>query len=156
MCQARGSFGYAGFWIRVAAYLVDSLILGAVNFIVVIFLGLAIPLFIVRSAPGAPASSPSPFLLLIVLFFYFLMLAIPACYETFMIGRYGATLGKMACRIRVVRADGARVSYLLAFGRFFSKIVSALICYVGFLMAGWDVEKRALHDHMCSTRVVCR
>jgi hypothetical protein len=29
-----------------------------------------------------------------------------------------------------------------------------LACSIGFIMAGFDDEKRALHDRMCDTRVV--
>jgi uncharacterized RDD family membrane protein YckC len=75
-------------------------------------------------------------------------------YETVLIGKYGATLGKMACKIKVVTAEGGRVSYLLAFGRYFAKILSAMILMIGYLMAAFDDEKRALHDRICNTRVI--
>ena len=147
-----GPLQYAGFWIRFAAQLVDSLIFGAVGFLYIMLLGLGITLF-GRPVPGAP---PSPLVLVFALLFYFFMFAIPLCYEIILVGKYGATPGKMACRLRVIRADGARVSYGLAAGRGFSKIVSLLMCYIGFMMAGWDDEKRAAHDRMCGTRVVYR
>ena len=35
-----------------------------------------------------------------------------------------------------------------------AKILSGFILYIGFLMAFWDPEKRALHDRMCATRVI--
>jgi uncharacterized RDD family membrane protein YckC len=73
-----------------------------------------------------------------------------------MIGKYGATLGKMACKIKVVTPDGGRVTYLRAFGRYFAKLLSAMICFIGYIMAGFDDEKRALHDRICDTRVVCK
>jgi uncharacterized RDD family membrane protein YckC len=75
-------------------------------------------------------------------------------YETFFIGKYGATPGKMACKIKVVTADGGKVSYLLAFGRYFAKVLSSLTCLIGYIMAAFDDEKRALHDRICNTRVV--
>jgi uncharacterized RDD family membrane protein YckC len=32
--------------------------------------------------------------------------------------------------------------------------VSALLFYIGFMMAGWTNQKRALHDMICDTRVI--
>ena len=29
-----------------------------------------------------------------------------------------------------------------------------MILWIGFIIAGFDSEKRALHDHICGTRVV--
>jgi uncharacterized RDD family membrane protein YckC len=60
----------------------------------------------------------------------------------------------MACGIKVVRPDGDRVSYARALGRYFAEILSGLILAIGYIMAAFDSEKRALHDHICSTRVV--
>ena len=77
-------------------------------------------------------------------------------YETLMIGKYGATLGKMAAKVRVVTAEGGKVSYGRALGRYFSKLLSGMICAIGYIMAAFDEEKRALHDRICNTRVVTR
>jgi len=57
-------------------------------------------------------------------------------------------------KIKVVTPDGGRISYARATGRHFAKILSGIICYIGYLMAFWDDEKRALHDRMCGTRVI--
>ena len=50
--------------------------------------------------------------------------------------------------------DGSPVSYLRALGRYFGKLLSYLICSIGFIIAAFDDEKRGLHDHICSTRVI--
>ena len=81
-------------------------------------------------------------------------IGVPALYEIFLISAYGATLGKMLMKVKVVTAEGGRVSYARATGRHFAKLLSALILMIGYLMAFWDEEKRALHDRMCRTRVV--
>jgi len=73
-----------------------------------------------------------------------------------MIGKFGATLGKMACKIQVVTAEGGRVSYLRSLGRYFAKFLSGLICLIGYIIAAFDEEKRALHDRICVTRVVLK
>ena len=80
--------------------------------------------------------------------------AIAISYEVFFLGKYGATPGKMACKLRVVMPDGSPISYGRAFGRFFAYILSKLILMIGLLIAAFDGEKRALHDHICGTRVV--
>lgn len=75
-------------------------------------------------------------------------------YQGFFLGRFAATPGKMAVGIRVVRPDGSRISSLTAFLRPLAEIVSGLTLGVGYLMAAWDSEGRALHDRMCNTRVI--
>jgi uncharacterized RDD family membrane protein YckC len=60
----------------------------------------------------------------------------------------------MACQLRVIRADGSNLDWGLAIGRHFAKILSYLTLFIGFIMAGFDEEKRALHDRICETRVV--
>jgi uncharacterized RDD family membrane protein YckC len=75
-------------------------------------------------------------------------------YQTLFVGRFGATPGKMACGLRVVTADGGRVTYARALARYFSTIISAVTLMIGFVMAAFDEEKRALHDRICDTRVV--
>ena len=77
-----------------------------------------------------------------------------AAYFIYFIGKSGQTPGKKVCRIRVVNADGSQVTYGKATGRFFGYILSSLILCIGFLMAAWDDEKRALHDRICDTRVI--
>jgi uncharacterized RDD family membrane protein YckC len=60
----------------------------------------------------------------------------------------------MALSLKVVRADGSKVSYMRAFGRAAAEIVSGILLLIGYIIAGFDDEKRALHDRMCDTRVV--
>jgi len=75
-------------------------------------------------------------------------------YATFFIGKYAATPGKMACKLKVVTSDGGQVSYARAFGRYFAEFLSAIIFFIGYIMAAFDEEKRALHDRICDTRVI--
>jgi uncharacterized RDD family membrane protein YckC len=138
------ALSYAGFWIRFAAIFLDWIILSVVS------IGIAMV-----AELGSVGMEPTVALALRIVL-SLVQLAIGVTYETVMIGKYGATLGKMACKIRVVTADGGRVSYLRAFGRYFAKILSYLICLIGYIMAAFDSEKRALHDHICSTRVVVK
>lgn len=65
-----------------------------------------------------------------------------------------ATLGKMALSIKVVDRNGARLPFAHALGRWFATSLSYLTFYIGFLMAAFTQEKRALHDYVAGTCVV--
>jgi uncharacterized RDD family membrane protein YckC len=138
-----GTLNYAGFWIRFAAKFLDGLILG-IPFLVIYFIVL-IPQMR-TAAPGRVTFLP----LILQFGFIFIQMA----YEVFFLGKYGATLGKMACKIHVVTAEGGRIGYGRATGRFFSEILSGMICYIGYIIVAFDGQKRALHDYICNTRVV--
>ena len=53
-----------------------------------------------------------------------------------------------------VTPTGAPISSGQALGRSAAEILSRLICLIGYIMAAFDSEKRTLHDHIASTRVV--
>jgi uncharacterized RDD family membrane protein YckC len=140
-----GQLQYARVLTRFAAVFLDGLLLQAVN----IGLRLALGLSLVQSAGTQPPER-------LVLFFIAtgVGVVLAASYEILMIGKYGATLGKMACKVRVVTAEGDKVGYGRAAGRYFAKLLSAVICMVGYFMAFFDEERRALHDRICNTRVI--
>jgi len=46
-----------------------------------------------------------------------------------------ASLGKMALGIKVTDLNGNRISFGKATGRFFGKMISGVILYIGFIMA---------------------
>ena len=83
-----------------------------------------------------------------------LQVAVAAVYVIWFVGKFGATPGKMALGLKVVRAGGSPVSIGLAFGRYFAKMLSGFILLIGYIMAAFDVQKRALHDMICNTRVI--
>ncbi|OFX03209.1 MAG: transporter, partial [Alphaproteobacteria bacterium RIFCSPHIGHO2_12_FULL_66_14] len=66
----------------------------------------------------------------------------------------GATVGKMAMGLRVVTDQGQRLSFLNATGRYFAKIISALILCIGFIMIAFTDRKRGLHDMIAGTLVI--
>ena len=77
-----------------------------------------------------------------------------ACYEIFFIAKRGATIGKMIFGLRVIRADGSPLTVGLSTGRYFAQIIDSFTLGIGYFMAGWDDQKRALHDRICETRVI--
>jgi uncharacterized RDD family membrane protein YckC len=143
-----GTLNYARFGTRLAAYFLDGVILFAFNMLV----SLTIRLSVAQSAGAAPGG-----ILALQLFLMAFELLVGICYEALMVGKFGATLGKMALKIKVVMADGGRVSYPLAFGRYFAKMLSSFTCLIGFIIAAFDhPQTRALHDRICNTRVVVK
>ena len=141
------ALNYAGFWIRFGAKFVDGLILG-VPFMVVLFV-VMIPQ--IRSGTSAPERFN--FLpLMIQVGFVFVQMA----YQIFFLGKYGATPGKMLCKLKVVAAEGGPIGYGRATGRFFAEMISGMACYIGYIMVAFDSQKRGLHDYICNTRVIQR
>ncbi len=139
-----GEMRYAGFGVRFAAKFLDGLIIG-VPFMIVFFV-----VVISTTHTGEPQAMNLWPLLIRAIFFMAII-----GYEIFFIGKYGATLGKMACKIHVVTSNGDKVSYGRATGRAFAERLSAIVCYIGYIIVAFDnPQKRALHDHICNTRVV--
>ncbi len=148
----HGTMVYAGFWVRAGAMFIDGLILG-VAWALLAFVG-----FLVL-APSLSRSGAAPEAALAAMSIvfgvgYLVLLAATACYEAFFVSRSGATIGKKALRLKVVMQDGGPVSLGRAFGRYFAKMLSGIPLYFGFIMVGFDSEKRGLHDYICSTRVI--
>ncbi len=142
-----GGLNYASFGLRFGAYFLDGIILYAVNTGISLIAGLT---------PGQAVGVTPATRLTTTLILFFVQMAVGISYDVIMVGKYGATLGKMACKIKIVTAEGQRVSYARALGRYFAKLLSALPCLIGFFMAAFDEEKRALHDRICNTRVVMK
>ena len=145
-----GSLNYAGFWVRLGARMVDGFIMNIVNYGVGFLVGLVAE----SASAGADPESAELVVAITALIAGFMGLLIPMFYEIYFLGKYGATPGKMASGIKVVRSDGSPLTYGRATGRFFGLWLSYLTLLIGFIMAGFDDEKRALHDRVCDTRVV--
>ena len=139
-----GKMRYAGFWLRLGAIFLDSIILAVANFGLALIVGLSM-----GQALGTEQRGLGLTVVLMAI-----QLGTGISYETILIGKYGATLGKMAYKIYVVTAEGGRVSYLRACGRYFARVLSAFTLLIGYIMAAFDPEKRTLHDRICNTRVV--
>lgn len=143
-----GGLNYAGVGTRFGAMVLDNILIGIVNF--------GIQMAITFSMASA-AQANSALAVGLQVFLIVVSLGIGAVYETWMVGKFGATLGKMAVKIKVVTADGGRVTYPRALGRYFAKLLSQMICLIGYIMALFDKEeRRTLHDRICNTRVVMK
>ncbi len=120
---------YGTFWERFAAAFIDGLIL-------------MIPNLILRYGIGDVTGE---LLNIVVNWLYFAMM------ES---GTNQATFGKKAMNLKVTNTEGHRISFGQATGRYFGKIISAIILLIGYLMMLWDDKKQTLHDKMANTLVV--
>ncbi len=131
---------YAGFWIRVLAYLIDTVILIVAQVVLALLTGESL-----LDAEAQQTFGIIDVLGLVITFAYF-------------IGFEGsakqATPGKIALGLIVTNAQGGRISYGQATGRYFGKILSSIILGIGFIMVAFTERKQGLHDIMASTVVV--
>lgn len=76
-------------------------------------------------------------------------------YQTFFIWMYGATLGRIAMKIRVISTDDLEnPSLLLALSRSAFRIISESIFYLGFIWAYLNPKRETWHDKVANTLVV--
>jgi uncharacterized RDD family membrane protein YckC len=148
---------YGGFWIRFLARVIDSVILIVINGIVRIPLTLMFGLGTMGMRGLGEARGGlifAPALMGVVGLSALIGIALGAAYEVYFLSAQGATPGKMALGLRVIRPDGRPISPMLALGRHFALWISGIILMIGYIMAAFDPEKRALHDRICETRVI--
>lgn len=135
--------GFAGFWIRFVALLIDGLIIG-------------IPIWLLMFAVIGSAGMSNPTdamgtymaLQLVGLLFGWLYSALMESSKS------QATIGKQALGLKVTDVNGDRISFVRATGRHFSKLISSLIFLIGYLMVAFTEKKQGLHDIMAGTLVV--
>jgi uncharacterized RDD family membrane protein YckC len=152
---------YAGFWLRVVAFIVDN---------VVISLGLLcilIPLFLMTGL-GAVISSIHPQEemgdagILVIIGFIFLAavatLVVTWLYHAWMESSdWQATLGKRMLGLVVTDMAGRRISFGRATGRHFGKIITNMVpAFIGYIMAAFTEKRQALHDMMAGCLILRR
>lgn len=145
---------YGGFWVRFVAKFVDGLVnwvIGQGANLLLAFAFFGAFLFQPKvSQQGVDAGRLIAFQALA----FIVGIAIGLSYYYFFVSRYQATPGKMALGLKIVRADGSRLTRGRIIGRYFAEMVSSMVLGIGYIMAAFDDEKRTLHDRICDTRVV--
>lgn len=136
----------AGFWIRLAAYFIDTLlttlIIGMIN----------LPIGILRLSMGDSMIFHN------ILFgfdiFDILNYLLVTAYFIVMTYTTGRTVGKMLMKIRVKSVDGKDLTlWQVIFREVVGKYLSHIF-YIGYLMIGLADNKRGLHDRLADTQVV--
>jgi uncharacterized RDD family membrane protein YckC len=121
---------YAGFWMRLFAFIVDAIPL----------VGMAVLAHLITDD------------LTIAVLLSFLFCA--SYFVGFWAAMDGATPGKMAMGIRVVRVNGESLDVGWSILRFLGYCISVTLLFVGFLMIPFMPQKRGLHDYVAQTVVV--
>ena len=122
----------AGFWIRLAAYLID---LAAIMLFILLT-------SILYATVGLPSAFAGAIFIIVVLS---ALVWIPA-----------VSPGKRALGLRVLRPDGTTAGLGRKLCRSLAQMLSELIFFIGILMIAFRKDRRGLHDLICDTVVVRR
>jgi uncharacterized RDD family membrane protein YckC len=80
---------------------------------------------------------------------------VKVAYQTFFIWQYGATIGKLITKTKVVDFDNfGRVTLFNAFMRSSFRIVSEAFFYIGFIIGLVTESRQTLHDRVGKTLVI--
>jgi uncharacterized RDD family membrane protein YckC len=146
MFQQYQTPDYATFWHRLAAYLIGWVLAMAVFCPVGVAMG-ALGAVGGREAEavGLALNVIANLVSLVVTWLYYALMESSS---------WQGTLGKRLLGIKVTDLNGDRISFARATGRHFAKIISSLICLVGFIMVAFTERKQGLHDMMAGTLVL--
>ncbi|MGO9135257.1 MAG: RDD family protein [Methylovirgula sp.] len=147
---AGGAVHYAGFWIRVLAYLIDYVLV----YLIVIAVSLLIGFVVGLATKGGTGNSEQFTQIVGGIAGVIGVLIVVAYYVAFNSGSWQATPGKRLLGIHIITESGKPVSGWLAFGRYLAYIISSLPLCIGFMVIGWNDEKKGFHDMICKTRVI--
>lgn len=87
------------------------------------------------------------------LFMYVVLLKV--AYQTFFVWMYGATIGRIFLKIRVISTvDLENPSFLWSLSRASFRIISESLFYLGFLWAVLNPKRETWHDKVANTLVV--
>jgi uncharacterized RDD family membrane protein YckC len=148
-----GSFTYGNFGRRFVAKILDGIILGVGGVVINMAIGLGLYGSANYFKPDVSQITMTTVILFQVISFL-VNTGLGLGYGIFFLRRYNATPGKLALGLQVVRPDGSTLSVGRIIGRYFAEILSGMILLIGYIMAGFDEERRALHDRICETRVI--
>ena len=146
----------AGFWIRFAASIIDTLPLLLISALLawLLFGENLFDMFAVETdAAGEPVSGP------IFTPGSGVNLFLSGIYATAMVSMLGGTLGVLLLRMRVLRPDGTLLSPGRALARFVVLTISGYIILpiiISAFMVAFRRDRRGIHDLVCDTVVVIR
>ena len=83
------------------------------------------------------------------------LIALKVIYHTFFVWYYGATVGKIIAKIRVIDVNSwGKVSLFSSFLRSIGRIFSEMFFYAGFLIGFFNEGRKTFHDITGRTLVV--
>ncbi|KAA0549104.1 RDD family protein [Bacillus sp. BGMRC 2118] len=133
---------YAGFWMRLWAYLLDLLVVASINQIIVYPIFKLFDLSLDQSSMFAPIA----ILTALIMYIYFVL----------MTKYFKQTLGKMLFGLRVVDLNGhGSLSWsTVIFREVVGKFISKTIFFIGFLVVAFSTKNQGIHDMFADTSVV--
>jgi len=141
---------FAGFWLRTLAAVIDGVLCQLATFIIMLPFGFVLD----ASMAGRSSLSESD---IVAAEFLGVVLSVLPQWLWFTIpesSKWQATIGKKIVGLKVTDENGERIGFGKANGRYWSKILSALILFVGFVMVAFTEKKQGLHDKIAGTLVV--
>ena len=151
---------YAGFWLRLVAFIIDSIVLS------VVYLLIVIPIYnafcpatynnaedIFTDDVGRVTSFINSLPSMLDLSQIILIVIAIVYYAWMESSRYQASLGKLALELKVTDMQDAKLAPAKALLRNVCKIFSAVL-FLGFLLAAFTAKKQTLHDILAGTLVV--
>ena len=94
-------------------------------------------------------------LLIVMNEFVLQVLFLKFIYQTFFVWYYGATVGKIVAKVRVIDYENyGRVTLFSSIMRSFARLLSEMFFYIGFIFSFFNDGKQTFHDKMGKTLVV--
>lgn len=159
MEQVQVEKKFAGFWWRFLAIIIDGLILGVVKWIVITPILAVVGFGAFKAATSsnmdetAAIGMVGAFAGAVAMAWIFTIVAGWLYFSLMESSKFQGTIGKLALGIIVTDMEGNKINFGKATGRYFGKIVSGIILYIGFMMAGFTEKKQGLHDILAGTLV---
>lgn len=138
----------AGFFVRLAAYVIDSVIVG-----------IALAIFVQLPIWISTLAAPENFLVKDFIFKYsvkdIVIYILGSLYFIVLTYKSGETIGKKVLHIKVVSTEDRKLTlFEVIYRETVGKFLSELIVCAGFFMIGIHKEKRGLHDLLADTKVI--
>ena len=139
----------AGFWYRVLAALIDTVLSYILTIIVVFPLAFLIGMSMAGSATQQELEAVGNiFGGILGIVIGWLWFTLPES------SSWRASVGKKIVGLKVTDEHGAQIGFGKANARYWSKILSALILMIGFIMVAFTENKQGLHDKIAKTYVL--
>lgn len=140
--QSKKEIIYAGFWIRWAAACLDGLILLPISILVA-------SLYLALASKLNNSTFSTAILYPIIILLYW-------SYNIFLIGKYGATPGKMIFGIKVTKNGTVPGQAIAIFREVIGRFVCAFTLNIGYLIVAFSDKKQGLHDQIAGTVVILK
>jgi uncharacterized RDD family membrane protein YckC/uncharacterized Zn finger protein (UPF0148 family) len=139
-----------GFFIRLVAYLIDSIILYFLDSLVLI----ATSLFLGKGSVSFDTTDLMGANLGYLLYYVVMSMMIGCFYFTYCHGVTVQTIGKWICGLKVVQKNGDPLGLGRAFLRWFGYWVSGFLFFFGFIWIAFSKQKQGWHDKIAGSYVI--